>query len=218
MFQLPQDANVPVDGEHDTTPTHLPGVTADEFRCFVRLLCPRCASIITMNGNVLMIFRGYDRHQPFDFDHWAAILKLSSLWMFDDIRTFAIKSMEEFFSKDRLPIKAITLGREFKIAKWVKNGFNMLITRKDTLSDTETEVLGWKSTIAVFRSREAYRLAMVESDVLCICGKANSSLECYTCRSSFALKDLAHTHSRIKQTNFNLVSHVEDSFAHELVM
>jgi hypothetical protein len=138
--------------------------------------------------------------------------------MFDDIKTLAITAIDDLLSAQTKPgpIQIIQLGKELKIARWLQRGYSELITREESLSDEDVEAIGWTSAAQVFRSREQYRLQLVQSAVLCNCGRENAALECLSCRHQFDLKELAVKASRIAQTDFNLDEHVRTSFAHEL--
>ncbi|KAG8869477.1 hypothetical protein FRB97_001121, partial [Tulasnella sp. 331] len=85
--------------------------------------------------------------------HWAAILKLSTLWGFSVVRTLAIDKISTQYA-DRDPLERLELAMSCRVKKWIHPTFIQLCERTDCLSSEEAERLGVLRFAAITRIRE----------------------------------------------------------------
>ena len=84
-------------------------------------------------------------------DDWISILRLATRWCFLNIRKIAIKKLET----SGLPhLENIILGREMKLSKRLIEGYAGVVASPDAISDEDAAVIGWQTTVKLFRLRE----------------------------------------------------------------
>lgn len=82
------------------------------------------------------------------------------MWEFDDIRCKAIMELSQSHGSI---LDKIALAFEYKVAKWLMEGYVELVKQENHLSDSETEVkvLGYAGIVRLFQLREeSYRVGM----------------------------------------------------------
>jgi len=84
-------------------------------------------------------------------EEWTAVLKLSAMWDFFEVRKLAI---EELSKVTMNPVTKILLARLCAIPKWLSAGYEELVKRTDPISVGEAEQLGWDTAILIFQIRE----------------------------------------------------------------
>ncbi|KAG8997030.1 hypothetical protein FRB93_000523 [Tulasnella sp. JGI-2019a] len=137
MFSLPPATGEPREGSSEDCPIRLSNVTVFEFEQLARLLITPFSSII----------------RPFNTKEWEAILHLSTMWEFENLRLYAIKTIGEH--KDS--INAATVARIAKcyhVTEWLSPAYETLCTRPNALTDEEGEELGLRIVLAIARIRE----------------------------------------------------------------
>ncbi|KAH9925352.1 uncharacterized protein BXZ73DRAFT_50084 [Epithele typhae] len=133
------------EGESDANPLRLEGVTEDEFRALLRVL-----------------FRPqYGPTRTYDKAHWIAVLKLSTMWLFDTLRDTAIEEIARYVAA---PLDRIELARTYDIPHWCEPAFAALC-RQERLSPEELERLGWNDGAKLVHVRESMEWADA-----CTCG------------------------------------------------
>ncbi|KAJ2924526.1 hypothetical protein H1R20_g12564, partial [Candolleomyces eurysporus] len=120
----------------DTTVV-LEGVTAAEFRTFLRLCFPRHST---------------STPSSFTKPEWLTILKLATLWYFLDFRALAIQHLSGQLID---PIESISVGREMYVPAWVERGFAALITKKGLISNEDSEKIGYKTAVNLYIVRQS---------------------------------------------------------------
>lgn len=81
---------------------------------------------------------------------------LSHMWEFLDIRAFTIEQL--FAHAQKLePVTMVVLGKEYKVLKWLKDGYKSLADRQETISIDEAKRLGLETAIRVFHLRENFQ-------------------------------------------------------------
>lgn len=145
LFRLPQEKSTVNCGEGagDQNPIHLPvpdDVTADGFEAFLRELYPHHSSPSKSESRGL--------------EEWKAIMKLSSLWFFDDIRNAAISQLDRWLQGEQAAAQAVLLGRAYQIKSWLVKGYLALTNREGSITNEEVGLLGWETAADIFRLRE----------------------------------------------------------------
>jgi hypothetical protein len=85
-------------------------------------------------------------------EEWESVLKLSTMWDFRETRKLAIRELSKDGMMD-LTMK-VGLARQYKVPDWLIEGYEGLIKREKTISDTEAEQLGLLTVARLFRIRE----------------------------------------------------------------
>ncbi|KAJ3529217.1 hypothetical protein NMY22_g9089 [Coprinellus aureogranulatus] len=110
----------------------LEGVTAEEFRVFLKLLFP---------------IHSTSTELKFSKSEWLTILTLSTRWHFLEFRKLAIAHLDADMAD---PVEMITVGRREYASKWVKNGYVKLVEKKEAISEEESEAIGYKTAVRLY--------------------------------------------------------------------
>lgn len=94
---------------------------------------------------------GANRDVP--MDEWISVLKLSTMWCFDDMRKLAIKELSRKIKID--PVTQIILSRQYKVSEWAYSGHERLVVRSEPISVAEAERLGLSTAIRLYQIRDA---------------------------------------------------------------
>jgi len=84
-------------------------------------------------------------------EEWAAVLKLSSMWDFFDIRKLAI---EELSASKMNPITKILLARQYTARALLFTGYDELANDTESISVADAERLGWDTAVRIFNIRQ----------------------------------------------------------------
>ena len=84
-----------------------------------------------------------------DVHGWSAALKLSTMWGFQEIRDKAILELDGM-----LPIQKISMGIEYRVQKWLLDGYGELIRREENLLEAEARELGFETAWRIGKVRE----------------------------------------------------------------
>ncbi|KAF5317388.1 hypothetical protein D9611_003709 [Ephemerocybe angulata] len=109
------------EGTTDIVP--LDGVTAAEFRVFLRIVFPSHTTSTTTS---------------FTKDEWLTILKLSVRWHFHDFRKLAIEHLDGGLTD----IELIKAGRAAYVPRWVLSGYQRLVEREGIITVDEADEIG----------------------------------------------------------------------------
>ncbi|RXW23174.1 hypothetical protein EST38_g2707 [Candolleomyces aberdarensis] len=115
----------------------LEGITAAEFRTFLRLCFPRHSTSTTSSFTKL---------------EWLTILKLATLWHFLDFRELAIRNLSGQLVD---PIESISVGREMYVPAFVERGYMALITKEGLISNEDSEKIGYKTAVNIYIARQS---------------------------------------------------------------
>ncbi|KAG8921496.1 hypothetical protein FRC01_000221 [Tulasnella sp. 417] len=88
---------------------------------------------------------------PNSEERWTDGLRLATLWDFDHIRAYAIKSLKNSFLD---PLQRIQLADECNVKEWLHPAYASLCARRAPLTATEGEILGFERFAALCRIRE----------------------------------------------------------------
>jgi hypothetical protein len=84
---------------------------------------------------------------------WTSVLKLSTMWSFDDLRDLAILNMSQL-SID--PIERAALAKEYSIDEWLLPALNELAQREEPIGIEEARRLGWETALQIAAVRESF--------------------------------------------------------------
>jgi hypothetical protein len=90
-------------------------------------------------------------------EQWVSVLKLSTMWAFDEIRE---KAIAELSKTNMDTVDKVVLGRSFSVGIWLLEGYFTLVTREAGLTSTEAKRLGYETAFRLCQRREdAFRKA-----------------------------------------------------------
>ncbi|KAJ2935029.1 hypothetical protein H1R20_g2044, partial [Candolleomyces eurysporus] len=120
MFRMPQVAE-DVEGRHRDRPIVLEGYKAADFAAMIKVLYPA-----PITGSYILTK-----------DEWVGVLNLSTRWQMKMMREYAIAKLS---SLSLSPIEKVTLSRAHKVAKWLKEGLNEIVTQEEALKPDELKI------------------------------------------------------------------------------
>ncbi|KAI6040619.1 hypothetical protein EDC04DRAFT_2566837, partial [Pisolithus marmoratus] len=138
MFRLPQGDPETVEGLSDTRPVILQGVSKKEFETLMCRLV--CAPSLQPGSNL-------------DHDQWISVLKLSTMWEFDELRNAAIQYLDP--SSQRLhPVDKFVLALQYDIKKWLLPTLLELAARAEPINTEEGHRIGLEKVVKLAAVRE----------------------------------------------------------------
>jgi hypothetical protein len=111
--------------------------------------------------------RDSQSHDLLSSEEWTSVLKLSSMWQFQEIRARAIKAMESLTLSMDL-VDKIVIARKFAVSSWLVPSINALVQREKPLDLSEGNRLGLEWALKVAEAREC-GATMVENPVYPTC-------------------------------------------------
>jgi hypothetical protein len=84
---------------------------------------------------------------------WTSVLKLSTMWSFEDLRDLAIQNMAQL-SID--PVERAALASEYNIDEWLLPALNELAQREEPIGIEEANRLGWETALQIAAVRESF--------------------------------------------------------------
>ncbi|KAH7877256.1 uncharacterized protein C8R40DRAFT_1040680 [Lentinula edodes] len=136
MADVPLPSDGTAEGMSDDHPIRLEGVSKEDFRQLLRVLCPPKAS---------------GREEVLSFKQWISVLKLADLWCMDAVRAHAIEKMSDM---DADPVEKVVVARQYKVHDWLVPAFNAIISRSQTLSEVDVERLGVSTILRLVAIRD----------------------------------------------------------------
>ncbi|KAL5511387.1 hypothetical protein ACEPAH_4603 [Sanghuangporus vaninii] len=134
MFEIPSDSSA--DGSSDEKPLILPGISANDFRAFLKVLFDPA-------------------HAPqndLNIDEWTSLLRLSHMWCCDRLLALAISKLDTQITD---PFSKITLARTYSIKDWIVSLYFKFVTRTEPLTSDETNKLGVECAVKLNEVRES---------------------------------------------------------------
>ncbi|KAF5316861.1 hypothetical protein D9611_003685 [Ephemerocybe angulata] len=116
----------------------LPGATVDDFRAFLRFLLPVSTASTHTNR--------------FCKQDWLSILKLSTLWRFNDARKAAIEKLDEVLED---PFEFVALGKAHYVRRWLMTGYAFLAMCEDVIAEKDSGIIGHLSTVRIYIIRHS---------------------------------------------------------------
>ncbi|KAI6146765.1 hypothetical protein BKA82DRAFT_145948 [Pisolithus tinctorius] len=146
MFLLPQGESETVEGQSDTCPVILQGISKKEFESLLRALMYKK--------------HGTNRGLDLDCDQWISVLKLSTMWEFVGLRNAVIQHLD-IPSELVDPIDKVVLALQYNIREWLLPAFLALAQRPALISIEEGRRIGFENALKLASVREKLRLEMV---------------------------------------------------------
>ncbi|KAL5529477.1 hypothetical protein ACEPAG_5462 [Sanghuangporus baumii] len=134
MFGMPSDSLA--DGSSDEKPLILPGISAKDFRVFLKVLFDPA-------------------HAPqndLSIDEWTSLLRPSHMWCCDRLLALAISKLDTQITD---PFSKIALAREYGIKDWILSLYFKFVTRTEPLTLEETNKLGVECAVKLNEVRES---------------------------------------------------------------
>ncbi|KAI5985623.1 hypothetical protein EDD15DRAFT_1626644 [Pisolithus albus] len=151
MFLLPQPDNDAIEGQDDTKPVILHGVSKADFECLLKaLLCRQHGK----NKDLVLSLT----------NEWISVLKLSTMWEFTTLREAAISWLGAAYQSD--PVEKIVLATRYDIGEWLLPSLLALAQRADPISVEEGKRLGIETALKLASVREKFRLQGAEHVVV----------------------------------------------------
>jgi hypothetical protein len=108
-------------------------------------------------------------------EEWVSVLKLATMWDFEDIRNEAINRVA-LMTRD--PVEKIVLARTYHVEQWLVPALNDLVRRTEPLSLEEAVKLGWDYTLKIGQVREGFRPHVTLNSGRCYaCGRYSGCVE-----------------------------------------
>ncbi|EAU85421.2 hypothetical protein CC1G_07115 [Coprinopsis cinerea okayama7 len=123
LYDLPLDASE-MDGGRII---ELVDVDCTDFENFLKALAPR-SPLLEEKPDLVQ-------------DEWISVLKLSTLWFFNDLRQVAIQALTIL---DIGPIRRINLARQYHIHEWLLSGYEELVARMSPIREDDVEEIGFR--------------------------------------------------------------------------
>ncbi|KDQ51176.1 hypothetical protein JAAARDRAFT_41438 [Jaapia argillacea MUCL 33604] len=140
MFTLP-NVGTDVEGTSDQNPLRLEGIMKKDFLRLLRVMYPWSV-----------------KNDIKTAEEWSSVLKLSSLWNFEEIEQLAIRSLTlSPKTYDFTPVQMVKLGLEHNVRFWVVRGGAELVKRSERLSTEEGGLMGMMATVVISGVRECDR-------------------------------------------------------------
>lgn len=145
MFEIPPTVGETIEGTSDLTPIRLDGVVALDFERLLSILYPPVIGEHTAT-----------------LEEWISILQLATRWLFDDIRSLAIRELANFEVE---PVQKVAIALQNDIPEWLHPCYMALCERHNPLSVEEARRLGVEVVAQLARAREVFRDQRYKRDV-----------------------------------------------------
>ncbi|KAJ3773312.1 hypothetical protein FB446DRAFT_787936 [Lentinula raphanica] len=127
------------DGFTEENPINLYGVSREDFRQLLKILCsPRNFQIYP---------------EALSLSQWTAVLKLATKWEMKEVKTHAVSSVVEDLSNVD-PVDKIVLAQTYDIPSWLTPSFNEILQRPQSLTENDVEKLGVPTTVCLMGLRD----------------------------------------------------------------
>ncbi|KAI6043402.1 hypothetical protein EDC04DRAFT_2562969, partial [Pisolithus marmoratus] len=158
MFLLPQGDSETVEGQSDTSPVILQGISKNEFESLLRALMYRSVS---------------KKSSGLDQAQWISVLKLSTMWEFDELRNVAIQHLDQpspsFNAADTPPpfnpVDKFALASKYDIKEWFLPALLALARRSKPISVEEGRLIGFENALKVAAVREELKMTRVMNSI-----------------------------------------------------
>ena len=135
---------------------------------------------------------------------WQSVLKLSTMWEFIEMRNVAIEALDAI----RLsPIDKVLFGREFGVYHWLSEGYVALAKDSATISNHDSEKLGWETATRLLRVRDmqAAKPRPPASNSCCSAAHFYVTLRCTNCDRLWNSTELSPVGSKAKASSSSVV-------------
>ncbi|KAG8919850.1 hypothetical protein FRC02_001334 [Tulasnella sp. 418] len=153
------------EGQVDSYPIRLQGVTAFEFESLLQL--HNLSSIFDEPGDV-------------SCKHWGAVLRLATMWIWDELRARAIREIERLKPCAAL---SIHLAQNCDVPHWLEPAYIDLCLRSEPITAEEGTLIGIQTLTTICQIREKVVSAKCGAgEITCItCGAIVTIGKCRSC-------------------------------------
>ncbi|KAI6040621.1 hypothetical protein EDC04DRAFT_1459408 [Pisolithus marmoratus] len=137
-----------VEGQSDKNPVILQGVSKTEFECLLRALMDRQ--------------HGTQKKSKLAHNQWISVLKLSTMWDFNNLRNVAIQHLD-VPSGPLGPADKFALASKYETKKWLLPALIALARRSEPISVEEGRCIGFENALKLAAVRE--KLAAIREEV-----------------------------------------------------
>jgi hypothetical protein len=149
-------------------------------------------------------------------EEWTSVLRLSSMWHFQKIRTTAIKAMDNL-SMDL--VDKIVVARKFDVSSWLVPTLNELVQRQKPLDWSEGNRLGleWVLKVAEVRECEGPQARTCQNCPYtgpARCNSCNSTTfnRCGSCSTQLTTTTATNAGTRGNRTNVDYSEKIREVF------
>jgi len=136
MFQLPVPKDVVPDGCSRENPLRLEGIAKEDFKQLLKIMYPK----------------RFGQEEILSILEWTSVLKLATMWEFDEIRKLAIRKMSAL---DIDTVEKVVIARDYQVGEWLVPTINTLAQREQPLGVQDVNRLGWDYVLKVAEVRES---------------------------------------------------------------
>ncbi|RXW13997.1 hypothetical protein EST38_g11856 [Candolleomyces aberdarensis] len=143
MFHMPRAGHAEsVEGKDKEHPIVLDDYEAADFRALMKVLYPAPKDVISGAYTLTK-------------EEWVGVLNLSTRWRMRQMREHAIGNLSKM---SLTSFEKVTFARAHKVAKWLKEGLNEIVTQEETFEPDELKLhLGLET---------AFRLVWIQNQAL----------------------------------------------------
>ncbi|KAH7890554.1 hypothetical protein F5I97DRAFT_1940329 [Phlebopus sp. FC_14] len=145
MFLLPTGDQDVLEGSSDANPIQLEGIKKDDFEQLLKVLYPYYCS--------------REPEQPAGREQWTSVLKLSALWMLEQVRQIAINALA---SVDLTAVERLVLAMEYDITDWFIPAVNDIARRPEPIGMEDVNHLGVEVALKIAAVREQLTFKVVQ--------------------------------------------------------
>ncbi|RXW13100.1 hypothetical protein EST38_g12755 [Candolleomyces aberdarensis] len=168
MFHLPAGSDGNVEGRDEEHPILLEGYRAAHLKALLEVIYPTVDDMISGSFKL-------------EKDEWIGVLNLATRWSMNKIRTLAISELSKVSLN---PVEKVTLGREYKVAKWLRDGLTELVSEHPIrpLPELKSQ-LGAEMTCTLLWIQNQ-TLQKPHGEVPALTGLTLGMLGCYYCQAA----------------------------------
>ena len=96
-----------------------------------------------------------DESKELSLDEWTHVLRLSTMWGFDELRGVAIDNLRPLLENED-PVRWIVLARKYNVHDWLLPAFHALARRPEALQLEKVEPLGIVTIVKMGQIRESF--------------------------------------------------------------
>lgn len=93
---------------------------------------------------------------------WMGVLTLANKWNLSNMKEKAISGSDAEVQR-KSAVDKVLLAKRYGVAKWLKEGYLTLVSRKDPITPDERKKLGWETYARLMDVREKGRVAALDT-------------------------------------------------------
>jgi hypothetical protein len=151
MFELPIVGNTMPDGSSIERPFRLDGIDPTDFKLLLRVVASRSAGLTRNVLPVQLTQRSYEREDALSIDEWTLVLKLSTMWDFQAVKSKAIN--EVFHLSEIGSLAKISLAKEYGLFEELIYSLELL-AREGIVDEDDMNALGLNYFLKILEVQE----------------------------------------------------------------